>query len=440
MKQKQSLSTINVVGLGFLLFAMFLGAGNIIFPPMAGLKAGTNLWYTTIGFVFSGVGLPLLGIIASAKVGGGFNDLTKELPKLIIILSGCFIFLIIGPVYAVPRTALVAFETGILPFSKQYAVLLPAQWAKFFFSSLFFGATTYFCLSPGKLLEYIGKFITPALIILLVILGLSPIFSPIGEYQEPILGSSYDISPMAAGFLEGYMTMDALAALMFGIVIITNLRSHGITDQKAQVRYSIITGFIAAIGLSLVYVSLLYLGASSGTAVPKGIENGGQLLAWYVEYTFNQIGIVMLSVTVILACLTTAVGCITAACEYFADLLPISYRNLVLLNIIICVFLANLGLEEIIKLFVPVLNVLYPPCILVIFLCLIKPLLPNPTLTDRSALCITVLFSLIDTIPQTSQLVSFLPGGLYHFAWLFPALITIILSIIFGKAFPHKQA
>lgn len=264
--------------MGFMVFAMFLGAGNMIFPPMVGQLAGDQVWYAAGGFLLTGVGLPLLGIVTISRVGGGFNKISGEMPKPLIIALGSCIYLIIGPLYAVPRTALVSYEIGIIPFLPESTEL-----TQFISSLVFFGISWYLSINPGKLLESVGQLITPALIILLVILGLSPIISPLGNLGEAM--DIYTETPFIHGFLEGYMTMDALAALMFGIVIITNLKSHGIKEKSSLFYYSITTGIIAAIGLALVYVSLFYLGATSRDVAPNP-DNGGQILTIYAETLF----------------------------------------------------------------------------------------------------------------------------------------------------------
>ena len=263
-----------------MVFAMFLGAGNLIFPPMVGQLAGDNLWPAAIGFLMTGVGLPLLGVVVISRVGGGFNEISRELPRSLIVLMGSCIFLIIGPLYAVPRTSMVAYEVGIVPFLEQESFV-----PRLIFSIIFFAIAWYLSMRPGKLLETVGEIITPALIALLVIMGISPIIMPLGTPGEA--QGLYSDAPMLTGFLEGYMTMDALAALMFGVVIVTNLKSHGISDKNSLFFYSIITGIIAAAGLALVYLSLFYLGATSREIAPAP-GNGGQILAMYVDSLFGH--------------------------------------------------------------------------------------------------------------------------------------------------------
>ncbi|MGB0359994.1 MAG: branched-chain amino acid transport system II carrier protein [Endozoicomonas sp.] len=439
---RQTLSLQNIIGMGFMAFAMFLGAGNLIFPPMIGYMAGDHVWYAALGFLLTGVGLPLLGIIGIAKVGGDFNNITQELPKGLVIVLASFIYLIIGPVYAVPRTALVAFEVGVEPFLTQ-----DGHYAQLFFSLVFFFIAWYLSIRPGKLLETVGKLITPALIILLAILGLSPLLAPLGNPVEP--QGIYQDVPVMTGFLEGYMTMDTLAALMFGIVIITNLRSHGIEDKNSLFHYSITTGIIAATGLALVYISLFYLGATSPNAI-SAPDNGGQILAAYTQLRFGNVGAVMLASVVALACLTTAIGCITAASEYFDQLLPlISYRTIVTVISSTCIVIANLGgLSDIIQMFIPTLLVLYPICIVLILLGIFRNLLPNPILIYRATLATTLLFSIVDLakgqhIPLFSPLLrsfSNLPGYDNHMLWVLPAFTVFLISFLFSVLFKQPES
>ncbi|WP_422475050.1 branched-chain amino acid transport system II carrier protein [Endozoicomonas sp. ALB032] len=431
---KQRLSLQNIIGMGFMTFAMFLGAGNLIFPPLAGQLAGTHVWLAAAGFLVTGVLLPLLAVVMISRVGGGFNEITGELPRNMIALMGCCIYIIVVPIYGVPRTGLVAYEIGIIPFLKE-----PDSTSRLAYSIIFFGTAWYLSLYPGKLLESVGKIITPALILLLMILGISPLISPLGEAGEPMNG--YAENPFFSGFLEGYMTMDALAALLFGIVIITNLKSHGITAPDALARYSVITACLAAFGLALVYLSLFNLGAQSHGIIAHP-NNGGQILSVYVNRLFGFYGNVLLATVVTLACLTTAIGLITAASEYFCDLSgKLNYKVLVATISLSCMMFANFNLNQMIELFIPVLLVLYPVSIALILLGLIKSLLPNPQLVYRATLLVTFILSLVDASkglnhPITQKLLvplESLPGYDFNLSWVAPSVVTIVLTCLIGK-------
>ena len=438
---KQQLTRKNIIGMSFMIFSMFLGAGNLIFPPLAGHLAGSSYEQAAIGFLITGAGLPLLGIIAISIAGGNFDALSRGLPRSVVILVGTFIFLIIGPLYAVPRTAMVAYEIGILPFEEHGVSAIN----RFIFCLLFFAITWYLSLNPGKLLESVGEAITPALIILLLVIGIYPLITPQSELAAPM--AQYTETPLLHGFLEGYMTMDALAALMFGVVITTNLKSHGIIKTIPLARYSIITGSIAIGGLALVYLSLFYLGASTREMI-QDPANGGQVLAIYVEKMMGFNGSVCLGAIAVMACLTSAIGCVTAAAKYFDEHIPyFSYKTLVTFTTIICITVANLGLNQIIYLFTPVLLLLYPMSITLILLTLIRSLLPNPRLSYRVTLATTLLFSLLDALKTPvfnleDVMVStfnFLPGFDYYLSWLLPSVIILAISCIVGKLYPEKK-
>ncbi|WP_252180355.1 branched-chain amino acid transport system II carrier protein [Endozoicomonas sp. 4G] len=431
---KQRLSFQNIIGMGFMAFAMFLGAGNLIFPPLVGQLAGTHVWLAAAGFLITGVGLPLLALVMISRVGGGFNEITRELPRSMIILMGCCIYTIIVPIYGVPRTGLVAYEIGVVPFLEE-----PDAISRLAYSIIFFGISWYFSLYPGKLLESVGKIITPALILLLIILSISPVISSPGEAGEPM--GRYVEHAFFTGFVEGYMTMDALAALLFGIVIITNLKSHGISSTNALIKYSIITGCIAAAGLAFVYLSLFNLGTGTRELIPHP-ENGGQILSTYVDSVFGVYGNVLLAAVVTLACLTTAIGLITACSEYFCELSDkLNYKAMVATNSLISMVLANLGLNHMIELFIPVLLVLYPITIALVFLGLARHLMPDPKLVYKSTLLVTFLLSLVDANkgwdnPLAKQLLTYfqsLPGYEFNLSWVVPFLVTMLATCLIGK-------
>ena len=240
--------------------------------------------------------------------------------------------------------------------------------------------------------------------------------------------------------------MDALASLMFGIVIITNLKSHGITEKSSLLRYCIFTSIIAAVGLALVYLSLFYLGATSAN-VADTVSNGGQILTIYAESVLGKFGIILLSVVITLACLTTAIGCITAASEYFEELFPaLRYRNIAIIMSIICVFFANMALDEIIALFIPVLMLLYPIAIALIALGLMRNILPNKQLTYRITLCVVLIMSCIDVLRAKApnlvmpidSLLQQIPGYQTDMLWLSPAFATLLITLLIGYVIQPK--
>lgn len=423
------LSNADILALGFMNFAFFLGAGNIIFPPLAGAMAGEHLILATIGFLATAVGLPLISLIAVAKAGGGILDMAKYLPSKLATLLALAVFIVIGPSFATPRAALVAYEISINPFLDN-----PGTTSLAIFSIIFFLLTGYLSLSTGKLLDMVGKVITPLLIILLAILSISVFINPIGE-----LGSAtqdYIDSPFIKGFLEGYNTMDTLGALVFGMLIINVIKSKGIEDKKAQYKYLIMAGSIAALGLTFVYVSLFYLGGTS-QGIAANVSNGGEIIALYVQALFNTPGLVLLSLVVGLACLTTAVGLVSAMAEFLVMLKPNwNRRVLVVINCALCALVTNIGLSELITLSIPVLFIVYPVAIALVTLTLLDNFISKKKLSYRFVVAISLFFGLLDGLNVAGvnmQHFNFLPLFDKGMAWVLPTMAGIIIALFVFK-------
>ncbi|HEY4664210.1 MAG TPA: branched-chain amino acid transport system II carrier protein, partial [Comamonas sp.] len=398
------LKTRDIVALGFMTFALFLGAGNIIFPPSVGLAAGEFQWSAALGFLLTGVGLPLLGVVALARVGGGLDTLTSPIGKLAGSLMGLSIYLTIGPFFATPRTATVSFEVGMAPFTGNTPGALLA------FTIGYFLLVMILSLFPGKLMDNIGKIITPALILVLAILGGAAALFPAGDITTPAATYASSGAALAQGFVQGYQTMDALASLVFGIVIVASIKAAGVTDSRLHTRYTILAGLIAATGLGLVYVSLIYLGAMSGTVVAAD-ASGVQILTSYVERTFGTSGIVLLAAVILLACLTTGVGLVSACSAYFSQLLGVSYRTVVIVMSVFSAAVANQGLAQLIAVAVPVLYTIYPVAIALIALGLLSKLWRNHRRVFIPVMSVALIFGLIDGI-KAAGFESILPSAL----------------------------
>ncbi len=421
---KQTLKLTDIIALGFMLFAFFLGAGNIIFPPLAGQLAGENLLPAMSGFLFTAVGLPLATIIAVAIAGGSWEHLTKHLPAKAALVMAALIFIIIGPAFAAPRTGLVAYEMAVKPLFADLNLTV--------FSILFFAVAMFFSWSQGKLIDVIGKVLTPALFIGLIVLAVGVFLFPQGEMLAA--QGEYATQPLTKGFLEGYNTMDTFGALMFGILIVDALKGKGITESSATTKYLISAAVIAAAGLAFVYISLFYLGATS-SAVAAGADNGGVVLSQYVMSLFGSKGQLVLSVIVLLACLTTAIGLISACSDFFSTHTPISYKVWVLINGVACAVVANVGLAQLIALSVPVLFALYPVAIALVVLTFARNKLANPQLAYRVVILVSLLFALIDAAKVSGLDVSFfnfLPLFSVGMGWLLPTFATMFVMMFVG--------
>lgn len=420
-----TLKTRDLIALGFMTFALFLGAGNIIFPPLVGHLSGHHLWYSALGFLLTGVGLPLLTVVALARVGGGMNALTSPVGKGAGILLGVLVYLTIGPLFATPRTATVSFEVGFAPFLGSGGLPLGI------YTVVYFGIVMLLALFPGRLIDTVGKVITPALIVALVVLAGAAVLLPAGVVGEPT--GLYVDAPLSQGFIQGYQTMDALGALVFGIVIVNAIGSRGISDARLLTRYAIIAGIIAALGLALVYLSLILLGASSGRLAPEA-TTGAPILTAFVSHVFGPLGSVLLAVVITLACLTTAVGLVSACGDYFSQITPLSYRSVVIATSLFSMAVANQGLEQLIAVSVPVLSAIYPVAIALVALSLASGLWCKPSRVFIPTLIVAAVFGIMDGLAAAGlsrlvpEVVTKMPGADLGLGWLLPVLLALVAS------------
>ncbi|MNJ11582.1 Branched-chain amino acid transport system 2 carrier protein [compost metagenome] len=286
---------------------------------------------------------------------------------------------------------------------------------------------------PGKLLDTVGRFLAPLKIIALAALGIAAFMLPAGTSgnAEP----AYQASAFSQGFINGYLTMDTLGALVFGIVIVNAIRSRGVESPRLITRYAIIAGLIAGVGLALVYISLFRLGASSHE-IAAGATNGAAVLHAYVQHTFGSLGSGFLAVLIALACLVTAVGLTCACAEYFSQVLPLSYRALVVILCGFSLLISNLGLTKLIMFSIPVLTAIYPPCIVVVGLSFCKDVWNSQVRILAPVMLVSLLFGMVDAIKGTA-LASYLPDAMAHLplseqglAWLVPSVVTLAVAVV----------
>jgi LIVCS family branched-chain amino acid:cation transporter len=424
------LKLADLIALGFMTFALFLGAGNIIFPPMVGQESGEQFWWAAMGFLLTGVGLPLAAIVALVRSGGDLFTVTQPIGRIASIVFGVLIYLTIGPLFAIPRTTTVSFEIGVAYFFGD------GQAALFIYSVVYFVLVILIALYPGRLIDTVGKYITPVLVLALVVLGGYAVFAPadmVGPSNE-----LYRDAPLSRGFLQGYLTMDGLAGLVFGIVIVNAIRDRKVDNPALQTRYALIAAVIAATGLALVYLSLVYLGATSTRVAPEA-DTGAVILAQYMQYSFGAGGHVLLAVVITLACLTTAIG-LTAACgEYFSRLLPLSYRTIVISFGLFSLVAANQGLERLISFSVPVLVGLYPVGMTLVVLSLLSPFWVSAKRVFVPTMALAAVLGMADGL-QAAGLdflipgwLNLLPGASVDLAWLLPVLCVMIAAAVFDR-------
>ncbi|MGM9933798.1 branched-chain amino acid transport system II carrier protein [uncultured Clostridium sp.] len=415
-----------------MLFSLFFGAGNLIFPPFLGQSAGSATWVSMAGFFITAVGFPILGVIAVAK-SGGLRNLADRVNPVFASVFTVLIYLSIGPCLGIPRAGSLPFEMAVAPFLTNTDISM--TFARLLYTLVFFSAAYWLCLSPSKLVDRIGKFLTPTLLTLIALVFVSAVFKPLGGYGAPT--GEYASSPFVKGFLEGYLTMDTIAALNFGIVISFAIRSKGVKSEKAVVSCSIKAGIIAGTLLIAVYSMLCHLGASSGGRF-GATENGAQTLNNVMTYLFGEPGAILLAVIFTVACLTTCVGLITSCSEYFASLsTKVTYKTWVRVLSLSSMVLANMGLTKILAVSVPVLNAIYPIAIMLIVLAMFDKFLKG----NKSVYCLTILFtgvvSVVDALSQagfSSELLlsyfSKLPLYSQGLGWILPAAVGIVLGML----------
>lgn len=426
-----TLSKKDLLLIGLMLFSLFFGAGNLIFPPFLGQSAGDKTWLAMIAFFITAVGFPVLGVVAVAK-SGGLTNLAKRVNNVFAVVFTVLVYLSIGPGLGIPRAGSLPFEMVVSPYLPQ---TISKSFALFLFTFIFFSVAYWLSLSPTKLINRMGKVLTPLLLLLIAVIFLGSLFKPLGSYSAA--SGDYSTNPLVKGFLDGYLTMDTIAALNFGIVIALAIKSKGIEDEKTVVSISIKAGLIAGGLLVLIYSLLAHLGATSGFRF-GATENGAQTLTNVTTYIFGKPGAILLAATFTLACLTTSVGLITSCSQYFATLTnKISYKSFVRILSLSSMVLANLGLTKILAISVPVLNAIYPMAIMLIILSMLDNLLKESSLVYKFTILFTGVVSIVDALSQVgfkldfiSDLLSKLPLYSQGLGWVVPALFGIILGLL----------
>lgn len=438
---KKTLTKSETLTIGLMLFALFLGAGNLIFPPYLGQLAGQQLLPAIIGFLLTGVGLPLLGILAIAKAGGDLQSIAGRVHPVFGIVFTMIVYLAIGPFFGIPRTATVAFEIGTAPFLS--ADLASSLWSLFLFTIIFFVITVLFALNPTKLVDRIGKILTPILIVVISFLAIKSFLTPMGPIGEPV--GNYDTEAFFESFLQGYLTMDAIAALVFGIVIIQSIRAKGVEDKNAILKTTAYAGFIAAAGLSLVYLSLSYIGATSVEAIGMQ-DNGGEVIALASRVLYGEIGGIILAAAITFACLTTSIGLVSATAQFFNKVFPqLPYVLYVFIFAGFSTIIANVGLTQLIAISLPVLLAIYPLAIVLVILSFFDHVFYQKSYVYIIPLVLTGIVSVFDALKSSgfefnaiTQTFSYLPFYEQGIGWLVPAIIGTLVGIVIARI-THKR-
>lgn len=414
--------------IGFMLFSLFFGAGNLIYPPTLGIDAGTSYWMAISGFIITGVGLPVLTVTAISYVKKDARELADHVHPLFGVVFTSIAYLTIGPFFGIPRAATVAFEMGIQPVTNGSSIIL------LFFTIAFFTIVYLVSLNPSKMVDRIGKFLTPILLLAIVALGIgsflvlnNPLPQPTGDYRT---------APFFAGFANGYLTMDAIGALAFGIIVINAFKDRGISSQKELIKSTLKAGVVAGIALTVIYILIGSIG--SKMAIHQPFRNGGEVLSNAAYLIYGNFGTLLLGVIVLLACFTTTVGLVSACGQFFTKITGIKYRNITLIITITGFIISNQGLELIINYSTPVLVFIYPITIVLVLLTFLHRYLKQPVYIYRGAILSTLIFSLYDSLqsieislPKITSFMETLPFSSVGLGWILPAVIGGLIGKIF---------
>ena len=426
----RKLSAGKMISISLMLFAMFFGAGNLIFPPMLGHLGGENFVQGTLGFMVADAGLSILGIAAIVMAGSKLDDLGRLIGPGFSVFLGALIYLLIGPLFALPRTGTVSYEMAALPFLGEHAGILTSV----VFTALFFGITYVLSLNPTKLVDIVGRILTPVLLISIAVIFIISVINPIGEIGAP--KGEYETIPFFKGIVEGYLALDGFAALAFAIVVINAVKDLGISEPERIVNYTLISGVFAGIGLGVVYMALSYVGAQ--TSAGESFENGGQILTYAVHHLLGRGGNLVLGLAVLLACLTTSIGLATAFSDYFHELLPkYSYKRILTVVCLFSFVVSNVGLTTMIKFTLPALVMVYPPVITLVLLSFLKRFLGTGPEPYAFAMLFAFVIGIFDGLKNAGISMSSFEGILKYIpffelgmGWVVPAVAGCILGLI----------
>ncbi len=420
----------HVIVLGFALFAMFFGAGNLILPPFIGLTTSSEWFWAMLGFGLTGVIGPFLGILAVVQSGEGFTDLGKRVNGVFAVVLGIVIMLTIGPLIAIPRTGATTYEIGILPIFPSVTPNIG--------SLIFFAITLALSISRSKIVDIIGKFLTPALIVLLFILVIMGILNPPNLDLVPTLTK---IEAFSNGFEEGYQTLDVLASVIFAGIIISAAKAKGYTTIAQRSSVSMYAGIIAVIFLFFIYGGLLYLGATSGYPLTDKVVRT-ELLLSISKQIMGDYGTYAISLSIALACLTTAIALTCAIGSFFESISKglIPYKVGVVLSCIVSGFLAVNSVDSIISYAIPLLMFVYP----ITFAMVIYIVFFGKKVHGKAPYVLAVAFTAIVSflsipayfkidIEAFDTVKNYLPGSAHNLEWLLPSLIGFILGILYNK-------
>ena len=412
MKETKNRAARDIIVVGFALFSMFFGAGNVIFPPYLGMESGPQWLAGFSAYFIADIGLALAAMFALLRVGSSEAVLQRVgcVPSEILM---CAIILCVGPMVAIPRTSASTFEMAIAPNLPGVSAVV--------FSVLFFALILALCIRESAVVDIVGKVLTPLLLVGLFAIIIKGIVTPLGEIADLPQISNVTVT----GIKAGYQTMDALAALPFGIIILQSVTAKGYKQGKSQLRVVGGAALLAGVLLLAVYMGLAYLGATVSTQYTGSIGRAALIMA-IVEALMGKTGVVIFGVVVGLACVTTAIALTSSAAAYFSELCrgKVSYKVFVAAICVFSAVVSNLGLDRIVAVAAPVLDVVYPPALVLICISLIMPKVHD--FVSRGAVIGALLTSVLCTLHTygvSTPLVEALPLYDLGLSWVLPAVV-----------------
>ena len=421
----------NTLIVGFMLFAVFFGAGNLIFPPKLGFDSGVDFWTSISGFVLTGVGLPLVATIVASRYDGGYKKALENIHPVISLLLLSAIYLTIGPFFAIPRTGATAYDMAVIPFIGESSPL-----SLFIFTVIYFAITLWVSLNPTKMVDRIGSILTPVLLVSIIALVIRSVmlFASVETVENKTMET-----PFFSGFIEGYQTMDALAAFAFSVLVINGIKAKA-KGEVSLVKQTSIAALIAAVALAIIYMAIGWVGYKIpltaeivADVAAKGQNLGTYILNDAALQSFGELGRSLLGLIVTLACLTTAIGLVVATSSYFNSIFPrIPYKTYAVIFTLIGFGLANQGLNAVISKSVPVLLVLYPISMTALLVLLVNCFLPLSRLAQGLPIVLVTVVSIASV--AGIELINQLPLKAYSMEWLPFAIVGCVVGYFVGKA------
>lgn len=433
------------IAIGLMLFALLFGAGNLIFPAAMGQNAGVNVWYAVLGFCVTGVGLPLISIAALGY--SGCLDLEEAAGRVhpwYGVFYSVVSYLAIGPCFAAPRTGTVSFEIAVKPFLGSFSpdIALPI------FLLIFFLLTYWLAATPSKLVDRVGKILTPALLAVILLLIVQSFITPLGTPQAPTKNYATPVTAMMQGILDGYNTLDAIASFIFATLVISFVKEGGVTHPKAIMKQVLLSGSIAVALLAFIYIFIAKIGADSVT--PLGIlETGAPVLAGSAKILFGNLGAAILAVIVLLACLSTSVGLVTCCAAYFMRLLGhFSYKTYAVIFCVISYLVGLFGLKTIIVSTIPVLMFIYPLLVALICLIFLDKFFGGRQCVYAWTIAFTFVMATINLLETAgvnlgsfeTMFQTYVPLHTFGMGWIPFAAAGFVIGLIWKAAVPEKKA